>query len=153
MHFHQGELACADVQALLREHLDEMHATSPPESVHALDQSALQEPGVEFFTARDAATGDLLGCAALRRLDLHHVELKSMRTASSARRRGVGAALLNHLLVHAQRAGYQRMSLETGSTDNFQPALRLYERSGFEPCGPFSDYEQDPFSVFMTRRL
>ena len=140
-----------DVRELLTEHLAEMHATSPPESVHALDVAGLLLPGITFWTVR--REGDLLGCGALKELDPDHGEIKSMRTASSARGAGVATAMLRHLLEQATARGYSRVSLETGSQEFFAPARRLYERHGFTPCGPFDDYADDPNSAFFTRRL
>lgn len=140
-----------DVVALLAEHLDEMHATSPPESVHALDLSRLQADDVVFVTARDN-DGRLLGCGALK---LHHglAEIKSMRTSAAARGRGVAAAVLVFLLDLARAHGRARVSLETGVEDHFAPARRLYERHGFTPCAPFADYTDDPLSAYFTRAL
>ena len=74
-----------------------------------------------------------------------------MRTAATHLRRGVGRALLEHILHEARVRGYARVSLETGSGPAFVPAHRLYERFGFVRCGPFGDYVEDSFSVFMTR--
>lgn len=142
----------ADVRGLLDEHLSEMHATSPPESVHALDHSALLAPSITFWTARDE-TGALLGCVALSELTPAHGEVKSMRTAAPARGRGVGAALVRHVLAEARTRGYTRLSLETGTQEFFAPARRLYARHGFTKCGPFADYRPDPFSTFMTLTL
>ena len=51
----------------------------------------------------------------------------------------------------AQRRGYDRLSLETGSQDFFVPARELYARHGFGACAPFGSYVDDPNSVFMTR--
>jgi putative acetyltransferase len=141
----------ADVRALLDEHLADMHGTSPPESVHALDHTALTDPAITFWTARE--DGLLLGTAALKRLPDRHGEVKSMRTATAARGRGVAALLLAHLLDEAVRRGWVRVSLETGSQDFFAPARRLYARHGFVPCGPFDGYGPDPNSVFMTLAL
>lgn len=147
----------ADVLALLEEHLADMRATSPPESVHALDPTALTGPALTFWTLRDAGTlreaGTLLGCAAIKALDAGHAEIKSMRTASAARRRGVAALLLDHLLATARERGFARLSLETGSQDFFAPARALYASRGFLECGPFGDYLLDPHSVFMTLEL
>lgn len=130
----------ADVLALLEEHLADMRATSPPESVHALDPTALTGPALTFWTLRDAGTlreaGTLLGCAAIKALDAGHAEIKSMRTASAARRRGVAALLLDHLLATARERGFARLSLETGSQDFFAPARALYASRGFLECGP-----------------
>jgi putative acetyltransferase len=143
--------ARADVSALLAEHLADMHATSPPESVHALDVSALQAPAVTFWTAR--SDGVLLGCGALTQLDPAHGEVKSMRTTSAARGTGVGTALLLHLLAEARTRGYARVSLETGTQDYFAAAHRLYLRHGFTSCGPFGDYTEDPNSAYFTLTL
>jgi putative acetyltransferase len=140
-----------DVALLVDEHLADMHATSPPESVHALDVVALQVPTVTFWTAR--RDGALLGCAALKELAPTHGEVKSMRTAAAVRGAGVATALLLHVLDEARRRGYTRLSLETGSQDFFAPARRLYVRHGFTECGPFADYVPDPNSVFLTREL
>jgi putative acetyltransferase len=140
-----------DVMTLLAEHLADMHAMSPPESVHALDVEALKVPTVTFWTAR--RDGVLLGCAALNELSREHGEVKSMRTATAARGAGVATALLGHVVDEARRRGYTRLSLETGSQEFFAPARRLYARHGFTECGPFGDYVLDPYSRFFTRGL
>lgn len=140
-----------DVLGLLEEHLADMYATSPAESVHALDAHALAVPGVGFWTLRE--NGALLGCGALKEIDPEHAEIKSMRTATAARRRGVAARLLDHLLTEARTRGYSRISLETGSEDFFAPARALYASRGFGECGPFEGYVEDPNSVFMTLAL
>jgi putative acetyltransferase len=149
-----------DVRRLLDEHLTDMFATSPAESVHALDHSALLAPTITFWTARDD-DGTLLGCGALSRLDVPgdpartgpHGEIKSMRTAAHARGRGVASALLDEVLAEARRREYTRVSLETGPQDYFASARRLYARHGFTECGPFGSYTLDPYSVFMTLEL
>jgi putative acetyltransferase len=141
-----------DVRRLLDEHLADMFATSPPESVHALDHSALLAPSVTFWTARDD-DGTLLGCGALSELGPYEGEIKSMRTAPDARGQGVGSTLLSAVLAEARQREYTRVSLETGSQDFFAPAHRLYERHGFVRCGPFGSYVPDPHSVFMTLDL
>ena len=139
------------VIALLREHLADMHRTSPPESVYALDVEALRHPSILFWVARE--DGRVLGCAALKELDSSHGEIKSMRTAASARKRGVAKRLLTHVIQQARERGYTRLSLETGSFAFFEPARKLYRNFGFEFCGPFADYPAGPNSIFMTREL
>lgn len=141
-----------DVVALLGEHLADMHRTTPPESVHALDVDALAVPSITFWSARDD-DGALLGCGALKALRRDEGEVKSMRTAQAARGRGVATSVLAAILDEAGRRGYRRVSLETGSQDFFAPARRLYERHGFTACGPFGDYREDPHSVFLTLAL
>jgi len=137
-----------DVTALLAEHLADMFATSPAESVHALDVSGLKVPAISFWTAR--RDGVLLGCAALKELDAAHGEVKSMRTSTDSRGTGVGSALLLHLISEARSRGYSRLSLETGTEDYFEPAHVLYARHGFVATGPFADYTHDPNSAYFT---
>lgn len=141
-----------DVRRLLDEHLADMFATSPPESVHALDHGALAGPDITFWTARDD-DGVLLGCGALKDLGTGEGEIKSMRTARPARGRGIAALLLGRILDEAGQRGYHRLLLETGSQEFFDPARRLYARHGFVPCPPFAGYQPDPNSVFMARSL
>ncbi len=145
------DLSGPEVAALLQEHLESVALYTPPESIHALDLVALRSPDIAFWSVWQGA--DLVGCGALKELDASHGELKSMRTASSHLREGVAAALLEHMLEVARKRGYRRLSLETGSMEAYAPARALYARFGFEPCGPFADYVEDPYSVFMTREL
>ena len=76
-----------------------------------------------------------------------------MRTSTSARNMGVATKLLNHVLNVGVERGYTNISLETGSQEYFAPARKLYEKHGFRYCAPFSSYEEDPNSKFMTRDL
>jgi putative acetyltransferase len=145
------DLTSLDIIQLLGEHLASAALHSPPESIHALDLDRLRQPNITFWSARHES--ELLGCCALKELDSRHGEIKSMRTAPGHLRKGVAARLLEHLLGEATRRGYQQLSLETGSMEAFAPARRLYGRFGFEACGPFADYVEDPYSVFMTRWL
>lgn len=147
----EDDLRGGEIAALLSAHLELMRATSPPESVHALDLDALRAPEITFWTLRD--DGQLLGCGALKEIDGSHGEVKSMHTAAAARGKGVGRLLLEHIIDEAQCREYKRLSLETGSPEAFAPARALYERFGFQPCGPFADYVYDPFSVYMTLAL
>jgi putative acetyltransferase len=147
--------ARADVHQLLSEHLADMYATSPAESVHALDPSALSGPSITFWTARE--DGGLLGCGALKLLDslpgAMAGEIKSMRTTASARGRGVATMVLRHILDDARARKLQRVYLETGTEDYFAPARRLYARNGFTECPPFAGYTLDPNSIFMELSL
>ncbi len=151
MRIEVDDLTRPQVHALLTEHLRDMHATSPPESIHALDLDGLRHPDITFWTAWLAT--DLAGCVALKRLDATHAELKSMRTAAGQTGRGIGTGLLTHALAAATAGGYRRVSLETGSMAYFEPARRLYRKHGFRPCQPFGDYRHDPHSMFFTKIL
>lgn len=143
-----GNLSDPRIIALLRIHLAKARQESPPESVHALDLAGLQAPEITFWAAWDDAL--LLGVAALKQLTPDHAEVKSMHTAEAVRGRGVGGALVRHVIATARARGYSRLSLETGSMDYFRPARSLYQRHGFTECGPFAGYVLDPNSVFMT---
>jgi putative acetyltransferase len=149
MRIEADDPARADVTALLEEHLRNMRALSPPESVHALDVGKLKRSDITFWTAR-GEDGLLLGCGALRELDPTHGEIKSMRTPDALRRRGAGRAILDHILKTARERGYSRLSLETGTPAAFDPACALYRSVGFTDCPPFGDYRPDPFSRCMT---
>jgi putative acetyltransferase len=137
-----------DVSELLARHLAFANEHSPPEDVHALDVDALLDPSVTFFSYR--LNGELLGVGALKQIDQRHAELKSMHTAEAARGRGIGRAMVQHLLGVARTRGCHRVSIETGSTPPFVPARSLYANTGFAPCGPFGDYGESPNSTFMT---
>jgi putative acetyltransferase len=140
--------AADDVRALLGRHLAFARATTLPEEVYALDVDGLQDAAVTLFSFR--SDGELLGVAALKRLDGEHGEIKSMHTAEAARGRGVGRALVDHLIAVARERGYRRLSLETGAGPAFAPARRLYASVGFAPSGPFGDYRPSPNSAYMT---
>jgi putative acetyltransferase len=140
-----------DVRALLQRHLEFANEHSPPEDVHALDVEALVHPDVTFVSLR--VDGDLLAVGALKQMTDDHAELKSMHTAARARGRGLGGAILNHLVGMARDRGVARVSLETGSMAAFAPARSLYARAGFMPCEPFGAYRSSPSSTFMTLAL
>ena len=148
---HEGELNREDVRALLAQHFAEMRAGSPPSACHVLPVDGLMDSAIRFFTLRD--DGVLLGCGALKRLAGDHGEVKSMRTADAALGRGIGKALLDHLVATARAEGMTRLSLETGSTDQFAAANRLYEKEGFERCGPFGGDADTPFTRFFAKEI
>lgn len=149
--FFEGELDREDVRNLLDQHFSEMRAGSPPDACHVLPIDGLRAPEIRFFSLRE--DGRLLGCGALKRLEPGHGEIKSMRTADAALGRGIGKALLDHIVASASAEGISRLSLETGSTEQFAAALRLYEREGFEPCEPFGGYANTPFTRFFTKEI
>jgi putative acetyltransferase len=140
-----------DVRALLETHLAFSRGHGPAEDEHALDVTGLLADDVSFFSVRE--DGRLLGVGALRQLDETHAELKSMHTADAARGRGVGRAMVEHLLGVARARGCRRVSLETGSMAAFAAARALYASVGFVPCEPFAGYRPSPNSVYMTVEL
>jgi putative acetyltransferase len=157
MHIRLDDLSDPRIAQFLEEHLQDMRATSPPESVHALDLSKLRDPSVHFWSAwlgeAGATDSTLVGTVAIKRLDAQHAELKSMRTSAVFRGKGIAKQVLLYVLDRARGLGFQRLSLETGTQPFFAPAHRLYLAHGFEPCGPFGNYTLDPHSRFLTMAL
>jgi putative acetyltransferase len=151
MQIKTDDLTGPEVIGLLQTHLDYCRATSPPESVHALDLDGLRAQNVTFWSIWDGP--DILGCGALKELDQDHGEIKSMHTKARERGRGVATAVVEHIIAQARSRGYRRLSLETGSNEAFAPARALYAMFGFVMTEPFADYRPDPNSVFMTLDL
>ena len=143
------DLSGPEIAAFLDEHVQQMRAITPLESKYALDLDALRTPDITFWSMRDADL--VVGCGALKRLDPNHAEVKSMRTSPLRQRSGIASRLLEHIITEAQRMGFTRLSLETGTDAFFAPARRLYEKYAFTYCAPFADYQPSPHNTFMTR--
>jgi putative acetyltransferase len=149
--FRVDDLSGAATRALIERHLAGMREHSPPESVHAFDVDKLRQPDVTFWSAWVGE--ELAGFGALKQLDVERGEIKSMRVADAFLGRGIGRAILEHIMREARARGMRSLWLETGSAPAFAPALSLYQSAGFARRGPFDGYVDDPFSVFMTRAL
>lgn len=140
-----------DLALLFQRHTQDMHADTPPESIHMLPRAALVDPAITFFVLREAGRPVAMG--AVKVIEPGHGEIKSMHVLAEDRRRGLSAQMLRGLIDHARADGLTRLSLETGSQAMFLPARRLYEKAGFRACPPFVGYAPDPMSVFMTLAL
>lgn len=140
-----------DLELLFQRHTADMHADTPPESIHMMDKGELAAPGIRFFVLRVGGQPQAMG--AFKRIDASHAEIKSMHVLAEARGRGLSKAMLDHLVAEARKDGFTRLSLETGVQPTFVAARALYERAGFEECPPFEGYWDDPNSVFMTKVL
>lgn len=140
-----------DLALLFQRHTADMHAETPPESIHMMPRETLVSPDIDFFVLR--RDGVPMGMAALKRLDGAHGEIKSMHVLAEARGSGLSRLMLDRLIGHARQRGLTRLSLETGSQPGFAAARGLYARGGFAECPPFGSYRPDPNSVFMTLAL
>lgn len=146
-----GSLTHPAVIALLEQHHQDMLLHSPEESVHALDLSALAQENITFWCVWKGNA--LAGCGALKELDNAHGEIKSMRTSPDFLRQGVAKLLLEFIFNQATHRGYHKLSLETGTMAAFLPAQKLYQQLGFHVCQPFGNYQEDPFSTFMSKSI
>ena len=147
----EDDLTGQPIADFLQEHLEEMYEVTPAESVHALDLEALRSPQITFWSAWKS--DELVGCGALKELSSSSGEIKSMRTARAYRRQGIASKLLEHIIQVAEQRAYEHLYLETGAMAAFASARALYVRYGFEYRGPFGEYQEDPNSVFMTKKL
>ncbi len=147
----EDDLTSPQTLALLALHLGGMADSSPPGHSFALDVSGLKAPGVTLWSAWDGE--QIAGIGALKALGDGGAELKSMRTHPDHLRKGVGAAILDHILAEARRRSVRRILLETGSGEAFEPTLELYRRRGFTSCGAFGDYVASAFNQFMQLEL
>jgi putative acetyltransferase len=145
------DLTGPEIRALLEVHFAGMLANSPEGSCHFLDFEGLNAHDVTFWSVWDGDS--LAGCGALKEHSPTEGEIKSMRTSEAHLRKGAGGRMLDHIIAEARLRGYKRLSLETGSSEAFVPAVRMYEARGFVPCPPFADYVEDPFSRFYTLDL
>jgi len=134
--------------ALLAQSHALMNELFPADACHYLDLDALCASNIRFFTATEGS--DVLGTGALAIKDAYG-EVKSMFTAQAGRGKGVAAAVLRMIEDTARDEGLQMLRLETGT--GLDAAHRLYGRFGFEICGPFGDYTESPYSIFMEKAL
>lgn len=151
MDIRQDDPTSPAVADLLAMHVAFGRAHTPAENAHVLDSSGLTAPGITFWTIWD--DGQLAGFGALKEFDPTHGEVKSMRTAPTHLRKGVGRAILDHIVMTARSRGYTRLSLETGTAAPFGPANALYERAGFTDGPVFGGYPASTHNRFMTLEL
>ena len=149
--FELGLLELPEVRELIHQHLTQAVAQTPQESAHGLDTSGLSVDSVRFWSCWDSQR--LLAIGAWKALSQKQGEIKSMHTAKSARGKGVGSAVLIHLIEDAEAAGIEHLYLQTGSGAFFAPAVSLYARHGFRECAPFAEYQIDPNSIYMDLSL
>ncbi|MCB0991999.1 MAG: GNAT family N-acetyltransferase [Acidimicrobiales bacterium] len=145
------DLSGEPIRDLLRCHAEGMLEASPPGACHFFDIDRLKDPSVTVWSVWDG--NELAGCGALHEIEATHGELKSMRTHDLHLGKGVGRAVLAHIVAEARRRGYRRLSLETGRGEPFAAAIHLYDSFGFSDCGPFGDYTESDFSLYLTLEL
>ncbi len=146
-----GGLELGDVQDMIFRHRLETAQNSPECSDHSLDTDKLSDPSIRFWHFR--LDNNLVGMGALKLDTNHQAEIKSMRSVRRYRGKGVGEFILKFLIEQALSLGIKVVELETGTTDYFRPARRLYKRFGFEDCPPIKGYQASPYNCFMRLKL
>ena len=147
----EGNFDNHKVNELLIKHFVELRAASPEGSAHVLDIPGLKIPSIKFWSLWNKEK--LIGCGALKFLDKEHGEFKSIRIHDDFRKQGKGINVINHLINEAKKLKIKRLSIETGASDFFIPARKLFKKTGFTVCEPFAHYKKDINSVYLTMHI
>ena len=122
---------------------------TPREFTHHLTAEQMAGPDMTLFVAREE--GKAVAMGALRRHPGGIGEVKRMYTMPDHQGRGIGGRILAEIETLARREGLTSLVLETGN--NFDAALRVYQRGGFRSCGPVLDYPPSPYTAFFEKPL
>ena len=144
----EGNFDNPEVHEFLINHFIELRSVSPEGSAHVLDIAGLKDPSIKFWSLWEE--NNLMGSGALKFLDKGHGEFKSIRVNDKFKNKGFGLKIINHLIEEAKKLDIERLSLETGAGKFFSPARELFVKCGFKVCEPFSNYEDDVNSVYMS---
>ncbi len=147
----EGNFDNTKVNNLLKKHFIELRSVSPAGSTHVLDVEGLKDPSIKFWSLWE--NEKLIGCGALKFLDIQHGEFKSIRVADEFRKKGFGEKIIFHLIEEAKKLKIKKISIETGSGNFFKSARELFKKFGFEPCEPFAHYTEDPNSCYYTKNI
>ncbi len=141
-----------DVRRLVGELNAYLNPLSPPEYQFQMTVEQMAETATTLFVLRDSA-GQAVGMGALKVHDGQMGEVKRMYTMPTIRGTGAGKVILERIEQLAREKGLSILMLETGGTQGFEPAWRVYERGGFTVRGPFLDYPESPYSKFYEKHL
>ena len=144
----EGNFDNPEVDELLKKHFIELRSVSPAGSAHVLDIDGLKDPSIKFWSLWE--NEKLMGCGALKFLNENHGEFKSIRVADLYRGKGYGEKIITYLIQKSKKLNIKRISIETGSGEFFKSARKLFKKSGFKECEPFSHYKFDANSCYMT---
>ena len=147
----EGNFEDNEVHKLLTKHFIELRAASPKGSTHVLDIPGLKVDSIKFWSLWE--NGKLVGCGALKILDIDHGEFKSIRVHDDFRKKGYGTKIIENLINKARGLNIKRLSIETGAGQFFKPARKLFEKCQFQPCKPFAHYKEDKNSIYLTKLI
>lgn len=135
-------------RALIEESQSALKDIFCPQDVFTISAEELDTANTQFFVAR--LDGQAVGCVALVDL-LGYGEVKRLYVQDSARKAGIGRALMEAVFHQALELGLTHIQLETGA--RLKDAVALYRSLGFMECAPFGGYRQNPSSLFMEYRI
>tara|TARA_B110000093_G_C12729351_1_gene309659 strand:- start:80 stop:541 length:462 start_codon:yes stop_codon:yes gene_type:complete len=144
----KGNFENSEVNKFLIKHFIELRLVSPQGSAHVLDIAGLKNPMIKFWSLWKE--NQLMGAGALKFLDKEHGEFKSIRVNDKFRNNGNGLKVVNHLIYEAKSLSIKKLSLETGAGKFFSSARKLFIKCGFNISEPFSNYDKDINSVYMS---
>ncbi len=147
----EGNFDNSEVNDLLKKHFIELRSVSPAGSTHVLDINGLKDPSIKFWSLWE--NNKLVGCGALKFLEINHGEFKSIRVADEFKKKGIGERIIKHLIDEAIKLKISKLSIETGAGEFFLPARKLFAKFGFKSCPPFAHYKDDPNSCYYTLDL
>lgn len=138
-----------EVRELVAELDAHLSTLAPPEANYFLTVEQLAEPDTTVWVARDS--GKAVACGALKRHSDRIGEVKRMYTRPGWQGKGIGRRVLGEILSAAAEDGLEELVLETG--DRHPAAWAIYEKAGFNRCGPVLDYPDSEYSVFYHKQL
>ena len=138
-----------DVRRLVAALNEAALALTPREFAHHLTVEQMAGPEMTVFVARE--DGKAVAMGSLRRHSGGVGEIKRMYTMPAHQGQGIGGRILAEIEALARREGLASLALETGN--NFDAALHLYRKAGFESCGPLLDYPPSPYTAFFQKSL
>ncbi|KAK7409379.1 hypothetical protein QQX98_008441 [Neonectria punicea] len=121
-----------------------------------------ESPAGALLLALDEKTDEVLGCIALRPLEIQpeyrgsrsenvrYCEIKRMFVYPAARGRQVARILIAEVMKIAEREGYGEALLDV--LERTKPALTLYKSEGFAPVEPYYHNPLDGV-VFMSKKI
>ena len=92
-----------------------------------------------------------IGCAAFKRYDETHAEVKRVYVCAEYRGMGIAKKLMELLENLAKEQGYTGFVLETG--EPLAAAMKLYRSIGYQVIPNFGQYKDMPESVCMKKML
>ena len=137
-----------EVNSLLVKHFNELKSVSPEGSAHVLDIEGLKDKTIKFWSLWENDV--LIGCGALKFLEKHHGEFKSIRVQDNFKKKNYGIKIIHDLIEKSKKLGIKKISIETGAGNFFIPARKLFLKCGFKECKPFAHYKEDPNSIYMS---